>query len=145
MFSCDGVVKATKMAKINSNTTQNMINAFVDNSATICTDEATIYKSIVGYKQLSVNYFAGKFVNGRTSTNGIESVWTLLKRGYNGIFHHLSKKHIQRYVDEFVFRLNQGNVKGHTWDRIKSMVMGVIGKRLTYNRLTGVDLVESNI
>jgi DUF2075 family protein len=41
----------------------------------------------------------------------IESVWALLKRGYHGVFHHFSDKHIGRYVDEFVFRLNDGNVK----------------------------------
>nr|VFK54328.1 MAG: ISXO2-like transposase domain-containing protein [Candidatus Kentron sp. TUN]VFK56380.1 MAG: ISXO2-like transposase domain-containing protein [Candidatus Kentron sp. TUN] len=65
-------------------------------------------------------------------TNGIESVWAVPKRGYNGVYHHMSVKHLGRYVDEFSFRLNQGNVKIHTMVRIASMIKGMLGKRLTY-------------
>ena len=43
-------------------------------------------------------------------TNGIESVWAVLKRGYNGVYRQWIKKHMRRYVNEFVFRLNKGNV-----------------------------------
>nr|VFK58526.1 MAG: ISXO2-like transposase domain-containing protein [Candidatus Kentron sp. TUN] len=68
-------------------------------------------------------------------TNGIESVWAVLKRGYNGVYHHMSKKHLNRYVDEFSFRLNDGNVKIHTMDRIDSLFSNAIGKRLTYKDL----------
>ena len=42
-----------------------------------------------------------------------------------------------RYINEFVFRLNEGNVRLHTMKRIESMIDGAIGKRLTYRRLTG--------
>ena len=69
------------------------------------------------------------------STNGIESVWALLKRGYHGIYHHFSVKHLARYVDEFTVRLNAGNVKHHTMDRIHSLIIGMVGKRLTYKVL----------
>lgn len=65
-------------------------------------------------------------------TNGIESVWAVVKRGYNGVYHHWSFKHMHRYVDEFTFRLNEGNVTRHTLDRIDSLVNGAVGKRLTY-------------
>ena len=82
-----------------------------------------------------VNHSVSEFVNGMASTNGIESVWAVLKRGYNGTFHHFSKKHIDRYVDEFVFRLNQGNVKVHIMDRIDAVIFGGFGKRLTYKGL----------
>ena len=50
------------------------------------------------------------------TTNGIESVFAVLKRGLIGVYHHASKKHLGRYVDEFAFRLNEGNVKNHTMD-----------------------------
>nr|VFJ72935.1 MAG: ISXO2-like transposase domain-containing protein [Candidatus Kentron sp. FW] len=76
-----------------------------------------------------------QFVNEMAHTNGIESVWAVLKRGYNGIYHHMSVKHLSRYVDEFTFRLNQGNVKVHTMARIASMAKGMFGKRLTYKDL----------
>ena len=49
--------------------------------------------------------------------------------------HHASKKHLFRYVDEFTFRLNEGNVERHTLERLDSFVDGVSGKRLTYARL----------
>ena len=48
------------------------------------------------------------------TTNGIESVFAVLKRGIHGVYHHTSPKHLARYVDEFAFRLNEGNVKSHT-------------------------------
>ena len=69
-------------------------------------------------------------------TNGIESVWALLKRGYHGIYHGFSVKHLQRYINEFTFRLNEGNCKIHTLDRIDSLLGMAVGKRLTYANLT---------
>ena len=50
-------------------------------------------------------------------------------------YHHASKKHLGRYVDEFAFRLNEGNVKNHTMTRLQSLVGAVKGKRLTYANL----------
>ena len=55
---------------------------------------------------------------GGAHTNGIESVWTVLKRGYNGVYHNCSKKHMRRYVNEFVFRLNEGNVRNRPMVRL---------------------------
>ncbi len=68
-------------------------------------------------------------------TNGIESVWAVLKRGYNGVYHNMSMKHLHRYVDEFIFRLNEVDVKVHTLERINSLVDQSVGKRLTYEEL----------
>jgi len=58
-----------------------------------------------------------------------------MKRDLIGVYHHASKKHLPRYVDEFTFRLNDGNVKRHTTERIDSMIEGTAGKRLTYKAL----------
>lgn len=69
------------------------------------------------------------------STNAIESVWAVFKRGVYGTWHHVSPKHLARYVQEVTFRLNAGNVKEHTLDRLDSFIMAVDGKRLTYARL----------
>jgi ISXO2-like transposase domain len=69
------------------------------------------------------------------TTNGIESVFAVLKRGLVGVYHHASPKHLGRYVDEFSFRLNEGNVKHHTLTRLESLVGAVAGKRLTYKTL----------
>jgi len=135
MRSRGGMLVAAKMDKVNSANIQTMIDKHADANATLCTDEATIYKGIEGYKQLMVNHSAGQYVNGIVHTNGIESVWAILKRGYHGVFHHFSDKHIGRYVDEFVFRLNDGNVKRSTLDRIDSIVFGFSGNRLSYKML----------
>ena len=70
------------------------------------------------------------------STNGIESVWAVLKRGYTGVYHQWSPKHMARYINEFVFRLNEGNVRRHTMKRIDDLIDRTVGKRLTYRRLT---------
>ena len=75
-------------------------------------------------------------MNGMAHTNGIESVWAVMKRGYNGVYHNWSMKHTQRYVNEFAFRLNDGNCKVDTIDRIAAVVRGSVGKRLTYKELT---------
>ena len=69
------------------------------------------------------------------STNSIESVWTVLKRGYNGIYHNFSKKHLQRYIDEFTFRLNQGNCRIGTIKRMESIIVNMFGKSITYKEL----------
>ena len=61
--------------------------------------------------------------------------WAVLKRGIHGVYHHASAKHLDRYVQEFAWRLNEGNVKRHSLDRLASFVDAIVGKRLTYARL----------
>lgn len=69
------------------------------------------------------------------TTNSIESVFAVMKRGIMGVYHHTSPEHLGRYIDEFTFRLNQGHVKRHTLERLASFVDGAAGKRLTYKAL----------
>jgi transposase-like protein len=115
------------------------IRESVEPGATIHTDEHRGYADLGGdYQHETIVHSAGKYArdNGVT-TNGIESVWAVLKRGLHGVYHHASDKHLHRYVDEFTFRLNEGNVKRHTLQRLDSFVAGVAGKRLTYKDLIG--------
>lgn len=127
------VVEATDI-----NTVQNEIHGHVEAGSTLYTDEYGAYSDLDGlfFRHETVNHSGGEFVRGAISTNSIESVWAVLKRGLHGIYHHASKKHLHRYVDEFTFRLNEGNVKRHSLERLDSMVDGASGKRLTYERLT---------
>ena len=83
----------------------------------------------------AVNHGAGEYVRGNVTTNGIESVFAVMKRGIIGVYHHASPKHLHRYVDEFAFRLNDGSVSLHTLDRLSSMFSAAIGRRLTYKDL----------
>jgi hypothetical protein len=83
----------------------------------------------------SINHGNGEYVRDDVTTNSIESVFAVMKRGLIGVYHHASPKHLGRYVDEFAFRLNDGNVERHTMSRLDSFVDGIAGKRLTYKEL----------
>ena len=131
----DGKVIASSFNKVDSTSIQNYLDKNVSSDSILSTDEARFYKPIKGYKKLMVNHSVGEFVNGMASTNGIESVWAVLKRGYYGTFHHFSKKHVDRYVNEFAFRLNDGSCKIDTIDRIKSLCLCAVGKKLPYKEL----------
>jgi transposase-like protein len=104
----------------------------------VISDEAPGYKRLgsEGYKHEAVKHVAGEYVRGTVHTNGIESVWAVMKRGMHGVYHHADRKHMGRYVNEFTFRLNQGNVSRHTTERLDSFVDAVAGKRLTFEMLT---------
>ena len=102
----------------------------------VYTDEAAAYQGMPARSHWTVRHSANEYVKGMARTNGIESFWSVLKRGLHGTYHHVSVKHLGRYVDEFSFRLNEGNVKRPTMKRLDSLVKAAVGKRLTYERLT---------
>jgi transposase-like protein len=118
-------------------TLHNVIFDNVEAGSTLMTDEHIGYRGLDGrfYKHEVVNHTGGEYSRGNASTNGIESVWALLKRGIYGVYHQVSAKHLTRYVNEVSFRLNEGDVKRHTLDRLDSFVDATDGKRLTYARL----------
>ncbi len=96
-------------------------------------------QTVLGMKERggkAMNHSAKEFVNGMVHTNGIESVWAVLKRGYNGTYHNWSKKHCYRYVDEFSFRLNEGNCERGRQDRLDDLSHSMAGKTITYKELT---------
>jgi transposase-like protein len=133
----DGRVHAMVIADTTLGTIQNEIHGAVEPGSQLYTDEHGAYTDLDGlfFSHATVNHGAGEYARGKVHTNGIESVWAVLKRGLHGIYHHASKKHLHRYVDEFTFRLNEGNVANHTTERLDSFVDGCVGKRLTYKRL----------
>ena len=133
-----GRTRAMVVTATDINTVQNEIHGAVEVGSTIYTDEYGAYNDLNGlfFRHHRVNHSAGEFARGPVSTNGIESVWAVLKRGLHGVYHHASPKHLQRYVDEFAFRLNDGNVARHTTRRLDSFVDATKGKRITYRRLT---------
>jgi len=99
------------------------------------TDESPAYSGISN-RHKTVNHSAKKYVNGMAHTNGIESVWTVMKRGYNGVYHNWSKKHCRQYVNEFTFRLNEGNVERDTRDRLNDLFKAMTDKTITFEELT---------
>lgn len=112
------------------------VRANVVPGSTLCTDELPAYKRLKGFQHLSVNHRAEEYVDGMAYTNGIKSVWAVLKCGYYGVYHYFTLKHMQRYVNEFAYRLNEDNFKIHTMARINSLVATTDGVRITYKALT---------
>lgn len=129
-----GNVKARVIAATNKETIQSELNAAIETGSILCTDEHAAYCGNK-YKHMVVNHSAKQFVDGMVHTNGIESVWAVLKRGFYGVYHSFSEKHLQRYVNEFTYRLNEGNVKVKTMDRVDALLGMTIGKRITYSAL----------
>lgn len=114
------------------------IHTHVEAGSTLHTDEAAAYGGIGGlfFNHETINHGAGEYSRGGVSTNSIESVWAVLKRGLYGVYHHASPKHIGRYVNEFTFRLNDGNVRRQTLARLDSFIAACAGRRITYAELT---------
>ncbi len=113
------------------------IQEAIEIGSTLYTDDHAAYRGIErkGYQHQAVNHSANEYVKGMAHTNGIESVWAVLKRGLNGTFHQVSVKHLSRYIHEFSFRLNEGRCGRETMHRIESVCDAAIGKRLTYQGL----------
>ena len=131
-------------AKVVPNTTKLVLHDFiekrVDESAQVYTDEHQSYQGIPR-KHDSVVHSVGEYVRGQAHTNGMESFWALMKRGYHGTFHKMSHKHLDRYVNEFAGRNNTRDL-----DTVKQMEVlsaGMVGKRLTYAKLIAPNGRES--
>ena len=108
----------------------------VEAGSTIYTDEWAGYRGLSwSFTHETINHHQGEYSRDGVTTNGIEAVWAVLKRGIYGTFHHVSEKHLGRHLNEFTFRLNEGNVERHTLQRLESFVSGVAGKRLTYKAM----------
>ena len=89
------------------------------------------------FEHEAVNHSARQYVREPAHTNGLESFWSMLKRGYYGIYHRMSPKHWSKYVAEFVHRRN---IRGRgTMEKMSHLVRWMIGKRLRYR-----DLITAN-
>jgi len=132
-----GRTKAKMVESVDGPTLHMMAHENVEAGSALCTDEATAYQGLgFTFDHSTVNHSAGEYSRAGVSTNGIESVWAVLKRGLHGVYHHASPKHLPRYVDEFTFRLNDGNVKRHTLERLDSFIRATAGRHITYAELT---------
>ena len=103
--------------------------------ATVYTDEAAAYQGLsdLRYRHESVRHSVSEYVNGMAHTNGMESFWSMLKRGYVGVYHKISPKHLGRYVAEFSGRHNLRSADTRT--QMARLVEGMVGKRLRHHML----------
>ena len=132
-----GRLKAMPVDDVTAEGVQSLIYGNVEYGSHLHTDEAPVYADLDGlfYRHDAINHGQRQYRRRNVTTNGVESAFAVLKRGIIGVYHHTSKKHLGRYVDEFAFRLNDGNVSRHTIERLDSLVLASAGKRLTYQGL----------
>ena len=104
----------------------------IEPGAKVYTDEHGGYRGLPNHE--TINHSVGRYVDGMAHTQGIESFWSMLKRGYHGTYHRMSAKHLQRYVNEFAGRHNQRT--DDTKDQMSAIVTGAVGRRLMYKDLT---------
>lgn len=132
-----GRTKAEVIGNATAKTLTATLGENVAPGSTIHSDEHPGYHGLKtdGYGHETICHGKGEYARGSVSTNGIESVWAVMKRGLNGVYHHASPKHLGRYVDEFTFRLNDGDVKRHTMQRLGSLIDASFGQRITYKAL----------
>lgn len=133
MVERNGRLTAKAVDNVNSQTLSREVIANVKETATLYTDEWLGYNGLKRiYDHSVVKHNRGEYVNGRIHTNTIEGFWSLLKRGIVGIYHFTSKKHLQFYVDEFVFRYNSRN---NSEASRFNLLLSNTQKRLTYKNL----------
>ena len=125
-------------ATVIQGTTQEDLEGFIQDrvepGSTVYTDDHGGYNRLwLNFEHSSVRHSVREYVKDQVHTNGIESFWALLKRGYYGTYHRMSEKHLHRYVNEFAGRHNQRNAD--TLDQMGAMVRGMNGKRLRYREL----------
>lgn len=125
------VVENTSQYEITPN-----ILKFVEFSSVLYTDEWQGYNDIAEiYTRFSVDHSKKQFVDGDIYTNTIEGFWSILKRGIIGIYHHMSKKHLQLYANEFAFRYNTRQISEGS--RFKLFLCNA-EKKLTYQNIIAV-------
>jgi len=133
MVQRNGLLSAKKVGNVKSETLTKEIVQKVKDDAKLYTDEWLVYKGVSRiYDHSIVEHNQGEYVNGRVHTNIIEGFWSLLKRYIFGIYHFTSKKHLQKYVDEFVFGYNTRNFG----DSLRfDMFLHCMENRITYKEL----------
>ena len=127
----DGIVKSQPMVRLTGKNLKSFVYKNVDNTAIVMTDDFKSYKMLrKDFQHKFVRHSVGEYVRGEVHTNTVEGYFSLLKRGITGVFHHVSKKHLHRYLSEFDFRYNMRKQKDGA---LACMLLnGVEGKRLLY-------------
>lgn len=131
----NGIVYAEKIKSSKIVHMHPIINEKVEKGATIMTDDYAAYQSLdLNYNHMVVNHSQKIYVTGDIHTNTIEGFWSQFKRGIVGIYHNVSFKHLQTYLDEFALRYNTR--KGTEYNRFNLVLANMVG-RLKYSELTG--------
>ena len=133
------LVSAKVVAKTDKPTLQGFVAESAAPGAKLYTDDASAYSGLPNHE--SVKHSVGEYVRKQAHTNGVESFWSMLKRGHYGTFHKISPKHMDRYVSEFVGRHNMR--ESDTREQMGAVVIGMERKRLRYRELIADNGLDS--
>lgn len=132
-----GRVRSVVMERVTADNLRTVLRDGIEQEATLNTDESSMYWGIGQWwsKHESVNHSEKEYVKkgkdgSKVTTNTVEGYFGNLKRGINGVYHHVGRHHLHRYLAEFDFRYNAREVSDS--ERAKLALKGVSGKRLTY-------------
>ena len=129
-----GKVVTQVMPWVTGKGVKNLILDHVARPSTLVTDAAPLYNTVAKkFEHMVVNHSEGQYVMNGYHINGLENYWSLLKRGIYGIYHQVSRKHLQRYCDEFSYRFNSREIKDN--DRFELTLCRLEGS-LPYKTLT---------
>lgn len=108
-----GRVVARKVINVKAETLMPLLRESVVRGSTVYTDEYDSYNRVkrLGYRHRRIQHAARVYVIGDIHTNTVDGFWSLLKRGINGVYHSVSAKHLQSYLDEYSFRYNHRNAR----------------------------------
>jgi transposase-like protein len=130
-----GRVRSHHIPAVTANNLRPIVEAQIHGATYVMTDEGGATRKVGNEFALhgSVNHGAGEYVRGDIHTNTVEGYFSILKRGINGVYHHVSQKHLKRYLAEFDFRYNERSALGVD-DKVRTTkaLSGIVGKRLMY-------------
>ena len=135
-----GKVRAIHVEKRSKPVLQKLIREHIEADSAIFSDALKSYEGMPEFRHEMVDH-AVEYVNGNVHTNTMENFWALLKRGLKGTYVSVEPFHLFRYLDEQAFRYNNrlgaDGGKVCDYDRFKTVLCQVTGKRITYSRLIG--------
>jgi len=131
-----GEVRATVVPNRKRHALQAEVKKHVQAGAALYTDALLSYEGLESEYAHQVVDHAVQYVDGKVHTNGLENFWSLLKRGIAGTYVSVEPFHLFRYLDEQTFRYNHREGLNDR-DRFDIAVRQMVGKRLTFDKLTG--------
>jgi hypothetical protein len=135
-----GKVHSRYIERVTADNLTDVLNSVCEQDAHLMTDTGVL-KGLEDRKHSLVNHFADEYVRYDegvcVTTNTVEGYFATLKRGINGVYHHVGRKHLHRYLSEFDFRYNAREVTDGA--RADEALKGFDGKRLTYRQPIGKD------
>src|SRR5207253_7120773 len=134
-----GRVHSRHMERVTADNLKAVLDDVADKDAHLMTDTGVLWNKSTGRKHSLVNHSADEYVRFDegicVTTNTVEGYFANLKRGINGVYHHVGRKHLHRYLSEFDFRYNARETTDG--ERAKEALKGFEGKRLTYKGSNG--------